>query len=384
MLAIDVGIAVVVLALTVAMVGARGLGTPDPATRPDDGLSALLAAAASIPLAVRRIAPLWVFAVTSVASLALLALNYGLDAPFGAIVAVYTVAEAYGGARGTVRRWAGMLGTAAFVPASVVLIGLVHGFRTGLAVPGLLVWVLMFAGAWVAGDRTRLRRGEIAALQERARRAEQEAERERRLAAAEERTRIARELHDSAGHAINVILVQAGAARLLHATDPDGSRQAVATIEEIARSTADDIDKIVRALRSDDAAEPAPADPSALEDLVARHRAAGLPVEAMLESPRRALPHSIAWATYRILQEALTNAARHGDGGADLRVQFADDAVEISVTNPAATVRPPDRGGHGIVGMRERATLLGGTLDVDRHNGSFHVRARLPHSGATS
>ena len=108
-------------------------------------------------------------------------------------------------------------------------------------------------------------------------RAEREAERERRLAAAEERTRIARELHDSAGHAINVILVQAGAARLLHDRDPDGSRQAITTIEEVARGTIGEIDGLVRALR-EDAAEQVPADPAAIDELLDHHRAGGLAI----------------------------------------------------------------------------------------------------------
>jgi signal transduction histidine kinase len=182
-----------------------------------------------------------------------------------------------------------------------------------------------------------------------------------------------------------VILVQAGAARLLQDRDPDGSRRALATFEQVARETIGEIDRLVRVLRSGDDAdsgEPAPADPAAIEELVERYRAAGLRVSTEVDGRRRAVPRSVAWAAYRILQEALTNAARHGPGQAEVAVRFGSDAVEIRVSNPAA----PDGGaseGHGIVGMRERATLLGGTLRAGRTDGVFRVHAHLPHAEAT-
>jgi signal transduction histidine kinase len=225
-------------------------------------------------------------------------------------------------------------------------------------------------------------------LEELAARTEREAVRERRLAAAEERTRIARELHDSAGHAVNVILVQAGAARLLHDRDPEGSRRAITTIEEVARTTLGEIDQLVRALRDDNSADnsavlPVPADPAALDELLEHHRASGLTIATDVRGQRGGLPHSVTWAAYRILQEALTNAARHGHGSADVAVWFAPDAVEITVTNPAGNGSPPG-GGHGIVGMRERATLLGGSLDARTDNGTFRLHARLPHTKAAS
>ena len=146
----------------------------------------------------------------------------------------------------------------------------------------LLFGTLVWGGAWVIGDRVRQRRERIAELEERARRAEREAEREQRLAAAEERTRIARDLHDSAGHAINVILVQAGAARLLGAQDPERARAALETIEEVARETLGEIDQLVGALREDDRPERSAVEPplglAAVETLAERHRSAGLAV----------------------------------------------------------------------------------------------------------
>lgn len=204
------------------------------------------------------------------------------------------------------------------------------------------------------------------------------------MAAAQERVRIARELHDSAGHAINVILVQAGAARLLYERNPAGSRKAITTIEDVARSTIGEIDELVRALRDDATDNSAPADPAALDELLDQHRASGLRIETDVQGDRDTVPRSVSWAAYRILQEALTNAARHGRGSADVRVCFGGEAVEIRVTNPtnAATVSPGS--GHGVIGMRERAILLGGTLHTAVERGVFRLEARLPHGKVAS
>ena len=214
---------------------------------------------------------------------------------------------------------------------------------------------------------------------------EREAERERRLAAAEERTRIARDLHDSAGHAINVILVQAGAARLLQQRDPQAARTALETIEDVARETVGEIDRFVRVLREDGsdggqgAVEPPPG-LAALPALAERHRTAGLEVRVTVSGERRPLPPAVDQAAYRILQESLTNAARHGGGNATVRVTFASGALELAVDNLAPRGSASGEGGLGIVGMRERAALLGGTLEAGAENGAFRVAARLPYA----
>jgi len=141
----------------------------------------------------------------------------------------------------------------------------------------------------------------------------------------------------------------------------------------------------VHALREDDPAEPPPANPAAYEELVEHHRAGGLRVATDVRGSRGALPRSVAWATYRILQEALTNAARHGRGSADVAMRFHADSVHITVASPiAANGSIPVGGGHGIVGMRERATLLGGTLEAGTDNGTFRLHARLPYTKAAA
>jgi signal transduction histidine kinase len=388
-LAIDVGVAVLVFGLTVGILASGGLGMPDPRARALDGLGVALAVACALPLVAWRRAALAVYLGTCVASIALVGLNYPLDFPVGPVVALYAVAVAYSDSR-PARRRATLLATGVFVFVTAA-IHVANGFEIRGMLPGLVFWALIFAGVWSAGEHTRLRRQRIDELEAQAARAEREAVRDRRLTAAEERTRIARELHDSAGHAINVILVQAGAARLLYDRDPEGSRRAISTIEDLARATIGEIDQLVRVLRDDNDPEPpAAADPTALHELLERHRASGLAITTDVRGHGAQLPRSVNWAAYRILQEALTNAARHGRGRADVAVWFEPEAVEITVTNPTVNGSPRgDRtgpalgGGHGIVGMRERATLLGGTLQACADSGVFRLHARLPHTKAT-
>ena len=239
----------------------------------------------------------------------------------------------------------------------------------------------MWGGAWIVGDQVRQRRQRLADLVERARRAERETERERRLAAAEERTRIARDLHDSSAHAINVILVQAGAARLLQERDPASARVALNTIEDVARETIGEIDQLVRGLREESSSliEP-PTGLAALETLAERHRAAGHAVAISVDGERRPLGPGVDQAAYRILQESLTNAARHGEGPAAVEIAYRDAALELTVSNPLSANGAQHVGGHGILGMRERAGLLGGSLEATPAGGSFRVHARLPYA----
>lgn len=355
--AVDVALALVVFALSVGL-----LVVPEEGARRLDLVGVALAAVASLPLIARRRAPLGVFVVTVAGSAVLNALEYSPGPPFGPIVALYFVALSRGESRK--RLW--LTGTVVF-GAFAIHLGAFALPRHAFPGAEILLGAAVFGGAWLAGDRTRLRR--------------QRVERERRLAVAEERTRIARDLHDSAGHAINVILVQAGAARLLQERDPAAVRKALTTIEEVARETLGEIDQLVSALREgrETEVEP-PLGLSGLESLVGRQRAAGLAVDLRVQGDRRALPPALGQAAYRIVQEALTNAARHGEGGASVEVAFGSDALDVLVTNPA---RPEaaDGEGHGIVGMRERALLLGGSLDAGAADGAFTVRARLPYGG---
>jgi signal transduction histidine kinase len=376
---LDLAIAIAVLTGTLALLSHGGIDPSHTGRGELDLTGVVLAACSTMPLLAWRRFPLGVFAVTAAAGVLLAGLGYSLDLMLGPTVALFLLAASH--ERETpwtlrakaivVGLFVAYLGATAAAQRSFPGIELYH---TGLA------WVV----AWFAGERTRLGREAMAELSERALRAEREVERERRLAAAEERARIARDLHDSAGHAISVIAVRAGAARLRHQQDPDRSRLALEAIEELARRTVEEIDQIVGTLRDggpNGVVEP-PTGLTSLDTLIARHAAAGLEVTFAGSGVARPLGMAVDQAAYRILQEALTNAARHGAGSARIELAFGDAAVELRVTNPTpASSSPRPGGGHGVIGMRERATLVGGSLDAERANGAYRVRARIPYAG---
>jgi signal transduction histidine kinase len=377
---VDVGVALAVFAASLLVLAARSQEAAD--TRNLDLLGVLLTALASLPLVAWRRAPLAIFALTAAASAALNAFGYPPGPALGPTVALFLVALSP--ERTRLPRWLIAVVVAAALVVHAGAVGIAEdAFPTVPVLFGMLVW----GGAWVLGDRVRLRRERIDELEERAIRAERDAERERRLAAAEERTRIARDLHDSAGHAINVILVQAGAARLLGRRDPQRAEAALETIEEVARETLGEIDQLVSALREDDATEPnGTAEPppglAALQTLAERHRSAGHEVSIRTHGARRPLPPVVDQAAYRVLQEALTNAARHGVGNAEVELSYGPSALELAVRNATRGAGGDTGAGHGIVGMRERAALLGGTLEIESRHGFFSVSAHLPYSGA--
>jgi signal transduction histidine kinase len=339
----------------------------------------LFAALASLPVFWVRRAPLPVFVFTGLASIGLQLVADPDGPPLGATLALYWVAAAGTWPRS---RFALALGL-------VVAIFAGHLVTSGEFLDtGMLFGAALWTGAWLAGDRTRLRRERMAALEERAMRAEREAERERRLAAAEERGRIARDLHDSAGHAMNVILVHAGLGRIKSADDPESAREAFATIEEVARESVGEIDQMVRVLREHAALPPGgnevepPPGLAAFDGLVEQHRAAGLRVTTEISGERRPLPPSVDRGAYRILQEALTNAARHGNGSAQVEFAYRPDALEVNVANPLPHEHSNHGGGggHGVIGMRERAALLGGSLEAGATGRRFQLHAWLPFS----
>lgn len=366
------------LALSPTFRGSNGLSHSgfegvDPA-----GLVLLLLA--SVPVVGWRRAPLGVFALTASATIFMAALEYPVGFPLGPTAALYFLAAS----RNETRPWTSAT-TAAVVGLFIAYLGAT--FIADASIPDIQLshTSLAWAVAWFAGERTRLRHEQLDELRERATGAERDAERERLLAVAEERARIARDLHDSAGNAVNVIAVRAGAARLRHEHEPHRSLVALEAIEELARRTVDEIDHIVGTLRDRGAGHgevEAPPGLASLDDLVAQHAATGLAVTLNTAGAPRPLGSATDQAAYRILQEALTNAARHGAGGATVELTFDDTAVDLTVTNPVHAGTPTRSGGrHGIIGMTERATILGGTLVAERSNGGFRVHATVPYAG---
>jgi signal transduction histidine kinase len=373
----DALIALVAFGLTLAL-----LGFDRSADRSLDPLGVVLAGIACLPLLARRRSPLAVFAVTTAASAALNGLGYALGPPFGPTIALFFVA-ADERTRERIRETAAIV--LGFFAIHVAATASAHpGFPTSAVLFGIVIW----GGAWMIGDQARQRRRRRADVEERILRAERDTARERRLAAAEERTRIARDLHDSAAHAINVILVQAGAARLLQQRDPDAVRTALATIEDVARETIGEIDLLVRGLRENGVADGSPTiEPptglAALDTLIDRYRVSGLAIDVSVDGRARALLRGLDQAAYRILQESLTNAARHGAGAAKINIHYGESELELTIRNPATAEAGEEAAtdGHGILGMSERAALLGGVLEAGRRDSQFLVRARLPYAG---
>ena len=338
-------------------------------TASPDGLAFALVLLSALVLLWRDQHPRAVLGITLAASLALAACSYGVNAPAAPAVALYACAVRP--RRG--RQWP-VLAIAAAGWAALVLI---EATVTPYEVPDYLPPGFLWAGAWLIGDRRRFLRAHVADQLEQARR-------EHELVVAEERARIARELHDSAGHALNTILVQAGAARVLRDRDRDRERsaQAVATIEDLARETIEEIDRIVGLLREDREMDRAPLPGiDQIRALVEQQRAGGLDVQFTIDGePDRRPPTPVSRAVYRIAQESLTNASRHGTGSAALAIQLGPAALELSVANPVTThVESRPGGGRGIAGMRERAKLLGGSLQAGRHGSRFELHAHLPY-----
>jgi signal transduction histidine kinase len=247
--------------------------------------------------------------------------------------------------------------------------------------------------ALAAGDATRSRRAYLAEVEERARRAEHSREQEALRRVTEERLRIARDLHDSMGHHIALINAQAGMAEHVFHDQPDTALQGLGHIRRASRAALSDLRDTVGLLRQP--GEPAvPTEPTVgvcgIGDLVASFRRSGMRVEHAVDGPVRPLPPAADLTVYRVVQESLTNVHKHAEGAAArVRVSFGREAVHVAVEDegncrppPRADITsPPDRNGagHGIVGMKERVSAVGGRLDAgSRPGGGFRVSAVLP------
>jgi signal transduction histidine kinase len=245
----------------------------------------------------------------------------------------------------------------------------------------LVAWVCLAAAA---GDAVRSRRAYVAAVEERARRAEESREVEARRRVVEERLRIARELHDVVAHHIAMISVQAGVATHVLRAQPDAAAQALAHIRQASRTVLEELSVMLSVMRqSSESSAPTEPAPSLerLDELVGTFHTAGLAVEFELSGQPRALPPTVDLTAYRVVQESLTNVHKHG-GGARARVEvgFAPDQLRIDIRNVGGKVAATPNGtGHGLLGMRERATAVGGSLSAGPTDaGEFRVRAVLP------
>ncbi|MFJ8772274.1 sensor histidine kinase [Streptomyces microflavus] len=255
-----------------------------------------------------------------------------------------------------------------------------------------VIMTVPFVLAWVMGDSLRTRRAYFNQLEERAARLEREREAQSKVAVAAERARIARELHDVVAHNVSVMVVQADGAAYVMDAAPDQARQALETISSTGRQALAEMRRLLGVLRTGDTREggeyvPQP-DVEQIEDLVDQVRRTGLAVDFKVEGTARPLPSGVELTAYRIVQEALTNTRKHGgpDAGASVRLVYFDDGLGLLVEDDgrgAAHELYEDGGadgaGHGMIGMRERVGMVGGTLDAGpRPGGGFRISALLP------
>ncbi|MEU2062282.1 sensor histidine kinase [Streptomyces sp. NPDC013455] len=339
-----------------------------------DARAYVLVALAHLPVALRGRRPVTVFAVVQAAAVAYVSLGYWpVVSTFGSMLALYTVAS--------VRPVRTALACAAVMSAVWVYAGVVSHSPSMASVLGQ---ALLYCSVLVWFGHLARRTAELT----RRLRAEQ-AERARR-AVAEERGRIARELHDVVAHHMSVISVQAGLARFVFDSDPGTARGALGTIAGTSGEALEELRRMLQVLREEDpeAAERAPMPTLArLGELLDRVRAGGLPVDLAVEGTARPLPPGVELCAYRVVQEALTNALKHA-GPARARVELGYGAHELTVRvtddgEGADPARVPAGGGHGLIGMRERAKLYGGTIAVGpRSEGGYEVRLTLPTSAA--
>jgi signal transduction histidine kinase len=260
----------------------------------------------------------------------------------------------------------------------------------------LIVAALAALGAAVAGLRlARARRTAARALQERGWLLERARETAARTAVDAERASIARELHDIVSHNVSLMVVQASAAREVLATQPAEAAAALRAVQEAGRDTMTELRHLLGVLApaADGSDELAPQPSlSRLSPLIDRIAFAGLPVEVRISGEPRPLPSGVDLTAYRIIQEALTNALKHGDGRrAEVTVRYAPHQLRVEVLNvgssvlagaPSAPATEPDPDGRGLLGLRQRVAVYGGDFDARRRlGGGFRVRARIPLNG---
>jgi signal transduction histidine kinase len=245
--------------------------------------------------------------------------------------------------------------------------------------------------AWLAGRAVRTRTRLTEELHEAAVLEAEAHELEAQNAAAEERRRIAREMHDVVAHSVSVMVVQAGGARRILDRDPARAIAAAEQIERTGREALAEMRRLLGVLHHDDAEDTAARAPQptmrAVGALVERARDAGLPVQLHETGEPRQLPAGLDLAAFRVVQEALTNALKYsGHAPTEVHVRWSEQALELEICDrgpgPARGRLEPDGGGHGLVGMRERVRLYGGELEADRRRGGgFRIRAKLPLVG---
>ncbi|WP_078969799.1 histidine kinase [Streptomyces natalensis] len=388
-LAVDAALAAMVFVATLcgAVADPHGPHGPRFGVRELSATTVVLAALACTALIARRRFPRTVLAATgalTVVELIVRSSDPRAPVAFSAVLALFTVASRTD--RPTTWRVGAL--TVVVLTAAAMLFGEHPWYaQQNLAI---FAWTGMAAAA---GDAVRSRRAYVDAIRERAERAERTREEEARRRVAEERMRIARELHDVVAHHIALVNVQAGVASHVMDNRPDQAKQALAHVREASRSALTELRATVGLLRQSDDPK-APTEPApglgVLDQLVDGFVRAGLPVDLQAPPAPQALPASVDLTAYRVVQEALTNVRKHAGDGARATVRIIRTEAALTVTVQDDGGRPddgpaaaPDGGGHGLIGMRERVFALRGTIVTGpRAQGGFQVRVTLPLTAA--
>ena len=342
---------------------------------------ALVAPLAVVPLAWRRDAPLPVLVVVLVGVSIIGAADPAGEwvTPFAAVlVSLYSVA-AYSERRQAI---VGLALVLLFFASGTVLDNLKDPGRRPLG--DLIYMTVLNTSGWAIGRIVRRWREQALALEQRTAELEQERAWREQVAVAQERNRIARELHDVIAHSVSLMVVQAAAAEQMLQSDPPRAREPICRIQESGRQAVLELRRLLGILRPEEEEEASLAPHPTLRDLramVDRACDAGLSVELDIRGAQRDLAPGIELTAYRLVQEALTNALKHaGPTQARVVVRYGVDRLDIEVTNEQALSGGRSRNGtgHGLSGMRERLALYGGTLDAGPQEGGFVVRAHIP------
>ncbi len=384
--AADALLAALVFAIVIGGLLTIRSDSPSGSNRDLDALGVALALFQPLLLTVRRRWPvraLWVSALTLVPYWVLDYIDPGVS--IAVLLLIYTV-----GAHVPRARSLPHVAAVGLILSGVMVIGVVAD-EEDLPLVAAVGNTIVFATAWVLGDSMRNRRAYLAEVEARAERAEADREAAAERAVLDERGRIARELHDVVAHSVSVMVVQAGAARRVIDRHPDQATESLGIIERTGRDALDELRRVLGVLRSDgarpDGPQPTVDDVSAL---IERWRAAGLEIALRVDGRSGALAPGVSLTVYRVIQEALTNVMKHAcPATVTVDIRHRDDAVTILVTDDGRGPRSTDPGipssGQGLIGMRERVELFGGSLATGpRPGGGFQVRATIPIGAATS
>lgn len=327
----------------------------------------------TLPLLVRRRWPIAVF-FAALAGITIAGNATGFAALLGALIAAVSL--------GLYTRHQNLAPFIVTASAIVISLEFGRGQTSTLPIPGAVLPFILLGAAFLAGREIASRQQQLNQQRERASRLERDQKEAVRAAAEGERRYIARELHDVVAHSVSVMVVQAGAARKVLDDKPEAARESLLAVETTGHEAMAELRRLLGVLGENGSEAPLVPQPGleTLDALISRVKDAGLPVELRIEGEAQPLAPGVNVAAYRIVQEALTNALKYAGGApTDVVIRYTPDAIELEVVDEGVVATPSEGIGRGLVGMRERVALFGGTVEAGkRADRGYAVRARLP------